>query len=117
VGGGEPTHAAGLASAGFPGQTVTSAEASVEWLSTESTKDLMVTLDGPLSDGAAPTPHTIAADHVWFAVVGHAFTQMIDALTVASLGADPPHAHFQVRVTVPSVPAGTYSGTITWSVQ
>ena len=101
---------------GFPGQTVTSAEATVSWVSTETTKDLMVTLDGPLSDGATPTPHTIATSNVWFSAFGAAFQQMLTALKVADLDHAPQSADFHVRVTVPSAPAGTYGGTITWSV-
>jgi hypothetical protein len=100
---------------GFPGQTVTSAEATVSWVSTDTTMDLMVTLDGPLSDGATPTPHTIATSNVWFSAFGAAFQQMLTALKVADLSATPP-VEFRLRVTVPSAPAGTYSGTITWSV-
>jgi hypothetical protein len=41
---------------------------------------------------------------------------MTAALKVANLSDTSP-VEYKLRVTVPSVPAGTYGGTITWSVK
>jgi len=103
---------------GFPGQTVTSASTgTVSWISTEVDHYITVALDGDLTDGAL---HYILKGDIGFLEPAYSTvtwfgTGALDVTKIASSALD--SQDFKLRVRIPSAPAGTYSGTITWGVR
>ncbi len=110
---------------GFPGQTVTTvAPQDISWWSNETGKTLTVTLDTALT---SPASNTIAQADVEFASSVAPYTGWV-ALNASRPVADiadvsggtneaQSAAQFDLRVNIPSAAAGTYSSTLTWTVQ
>jgi len=104
---------------GFPGQLVTTGIGEVDWITTESNGNLTVTLGtGGLDDGAA---HAIDTEDVsWIPTDGTIDGSPQTLTTTRTVRALSPSTGasqlFKLRVAVPSVPEGSYSGTLTFSV-
>ena len=110
------------AGSGFPGQSVTSDVGQVDWITTESGGNLIVTLGtGGLDDGASNSIHRqdvylILTDGVTDgSPAALSLPQTVHALHGLSPSALESQL-FRVRVNVPAAPAGNYSGTLTFSV-
>ena len=109
---------------GFPGQSVTSDQRTVEWYTTGSSAELVVSMVDGMSDGGSPTPNTISGSSIFLLVKQAEEFIEVGALNVAQkvadlspTGTEPGSQLLRIRVDVPSVPGGTYSGTLTFSVR
>ena len=102
---------------GFPGQTVTSGAYTVERYSTEAGMTVTVTLSTALTDGtntiAKGDLSLLTTDGITDTVVGPLSSpQPLKKITAMS----PDGQLFRLRVQVPSSPAGTYAGSLTFSL-
>ncbi len=112
---------------GHRGETLTSDARKVEWLSSETGRRITVTMDGAgLSDGASPTPHTIAKANfsIWepdptdytLKITPDGGPWDLKVIT-ATTGTVTDSAWFKLQLLIPlDVAIGAYSGTLTFSV-
>ncbi len=105
----------------FPGQVVTSGDASIQWLSTETGRTVTATMTHPLSAG---TQAVIGSSDVSVLTLSNGAYATVPppggpwdlALITATVGDTRASQVFRIRVRLPSVAAGTYSGTMLFAI-